>query len=256
MIHPTAIIDPSARLAENVTIGPWCIVGPDVEIGEGTVLHSHVVIRALTRIGCDNQFFQFSSIGEACQDKKFEGEVTHLEIGDRNIFRESCTIHRGTGLGNGVTRIGDDNLFMAYVHVAHDCIVGNHTVFSNNASLAGHVTVDDFVILGGFSGVHQFCVVGAHAFAAMGSMIAKDVPPFIKVSGYYAKPFGLNSVGLRRRGYSAQTLSLLRQAYKIIYRQNLNIAEALEKLQQLEHDCEEVAMLIHFLKRAERGIVR
>ncbi len=256
MIHPTAIIDKNSKLAENVSVGPWTYIGPDVEIGEGTRIHSHVVIKGPTRIGCDNEIFQFASIGEVCQDKKYEGENTRLEIGDRNIFRESATVHRGTVQGGSITRIGDDNLFMAYVHIAHDCIVGNHTIFSNNASLAGHVIVEDFVVMGGFSGVHQFCRVGQHSFAAMSAMIAKDVPPFIKVSGYYAKPFGLNSVGLQRRGYSTDTIAALKRAYKIIYRQGLTVNDAIIELDNMLNDCEEIKLLIQFLQNSERGIIR
>lgn len=256
MIHETAIIDPSARLADNVQIGAWSIIGPKVEIGEGTIIHSHVVLQGPTKIGCDNQIFQFASIGEIPQDKKFKGETTRLEIGDRNVIREFCTFNRGTDLGGGVTRIGDDNLFMAYVHIAHDCIVGNHTVFANNASLAGHVIVDDFAMLGGFSGIHQFCRIGAHSFAAMSSMIVKDVPPFVKVSGYYAKPFGLNTVGLQRRGYSNETINMLRRAYKIIYREGLSLAQAQERLHEMTQECPEVGLFIEFLQNAERGIVR
>ncbi|MCW5589867.1 MAG: acyl-ACP--UDP-N-acetylglucosamine O-acyltransferase [Legionellales bacterium] len=256
MIHPTAIIDPSAQLAENVSVGPWTYIGPDVEIGEGTCIHSHVVIKGPTRIGCDNEIFQFASIGEVTQDKKYEGEITRLEIGDRNIFRESVTIHRGTAGGGYVTRIGDDNLLMAYVHIAHDCQVGSHSVFSNNASLAGHVIVDDFVVLGGFSGVHQFCRVGAHSFLAMSAMVNKDVPPFVKVSGYYAEPFGLNAVGLQRRGYSNETIAHLKRAYKILYRQGLGLQEALAELEKMTAECEEVNILIQFLQQSERGIAR
>lgn len=255
MIHHTAIIDPKARLSENVSVGPYSIIGADVEIGEGTYIHSHVVINGPTTIGCDNQIFQFASVGEITQDKKFDGEYARLEIGDRNVFREACTINRGSSSG-GVTRIGDDNLFMAYVHIAHDCHVGNHTVFANNASLAGHVTVDDFVVMGGFSGVHQFCNVGAHAFAAMNSMIIKDVPPFVKVSGYYAKPFGLNTVGLQRRGFSNNTINLLRRAYKLIYRQGLTLQEAIVELDKLLSSCDEIGVIINFLQNSERGIVR
>lgn len=256
MIHETAIIDPSAKLAENVSVGAYSIIGPDVEIGEGTCIHSHVVIKGPTKIGCDNQFFQFSSIGDIAQDKKYEGEYSRLEIGDRNRFREMCTVNRGTGLGGGVTRIGDDNLFMAYVHIAHDCQVGNHTVFSNNATLGGHVSVDDFAIMGGFSAAHQFCVIGAHSIAAGGSIIIKDVPPFVKVSGYYAEAFGLNTVGLQRRGFSSETILKLKRAYRIIYRRGLTIKEALAELHVLRESCAEIGLFIDFLKKSERGIVR
>lgn len=256
MIHETAIVDETAKIADNVRIGPWSVIGPHVEIGEGTIIESHVIIKGPTRIGCDNHIYQFSSIGEIPQDKKFEGENSFLEIGDRNVIRESCTFNRGTSGGGNLTQVGDDNLFMAYVHVAHDCIIGNHCIFANNASLAGHVRVEDFVILGGFSGVHQFCSIGSHSIAAMSSMIVKDVPPFFKVSGYYAKPFGLNTVGLRRRGFSNDSIQRLKQAYRILYRHGLSLDDALSQLRELANGCEEVTMLYDFVSKSERGIVR
>lgn len=256
MIHQTAIIDPSARIASDVTIGPWTVIGPDVEIGEGTWVGPHVVIQGPTKIGKNNKIFQFSSLGEAPQDKKFQGEKTFLEIGDRNIIREFCTFNRGTAQDKGITRIGDDNLFMAYVHIAHDCIVGNHTIFANNASIAGHVIVDDYVGLSGFSGVLQGCRVGKYSFASMGSMVDKDIPPFVKVSGYYAKPFGLNTVGMERRGFAAETILQLRRAYKTIYRKGLTIKDALQELHTMLETCPEVQMLIDFIQASNRGIVR
>lgn len=256
MIHPTAIIDPLARVAPNVEIGPWSIIGANVEIGEGTWIGPHVVIQGPTKIGNENKIYQFTSLGEAPQDKKFRGEHTRLEIGDRNIIREFCTFNRGTAQDKAITKIGSDNLFMAYVHIAHDCDVGNHTIFANNASLAGHVVVEDYVIMGGFSGVLQACRVGAHSFASMGSMIDKDVPPFVKVSGYYAKPFGLNTVGMKRRGIAADTMLMLRRAYKTIYRNGLTVAQALEKLQVMVLECPEVQSFIDFIQQSERGIIR
>jgi UDP-N-acetylglucosamine acyltransferase len=256
VIHNTAIIDCTASLADNVEIGPWTIIGPNVQIGEGTSIASHVVIKANTKIGKDNKIFQFASVGEEPQDKKFRGEKTFLEIGDRNVIREFCTFNRGTGQDKSVTRIGNDNLFMAYVHIAHDCIVGNNTIFANNASLAGHVVVEDFVVMSGFSGASQFCRVGAHSFASMGSMIDRDVPPFVKVSGYYAKPFGLNTVGMKRRGFSAETMLSLRRAYKTIYRKGLTLKEALEQLHEMMVTCPEIQMFVDFLNLSERGIVR
>ena len=256
MIHETAIIDPTARIGNNVTIGPWTIIGSDVEIGEGTSIASHVVIRGLTKIGKDNTIFQFTSLGEVPQDKKFQGEKTFLEIGDRNVIREFCTFNRGTAQDRSVTRIGNDNLFMAYVHIAHDCIVGNHTIFANNASLAGHAIVDDFAILSGFSGLSQGCRIGIHGFASMGSMIDKDVPPFVKVSGYYAKPFGLNTVGMKRRGFSEEKMLCLRRAYKTIYRKGHTVKEAIDELQPMVADCEEIQLLIDFIQQSPRGIVR
>ncbi len=255
VIHPTALIDPTAVIAPNVHIGAYSIIGPEVEIGEGTWIGPHVVIAGFTQIGKDNKIFQFSSLGEVTQDKKYCGEKTFLVIGDRNVIRESCTFNRGTAQ-NGVTRIGNDNLLMAYVHIAHDCIVGNHTIFANNASLAGHVIVEDYVILSGFSGVFQACRVGAHSFASMGSMIDKDVLPFIKVSGYYAKPFGLNTVGMKRRGFTAETMLRLRRAYKTIYRKGLTVKEATEQLQQMVAECPDIQCFIDFIRMSERGIVR
>lgn len=253
MIDKTAIIDPRAKIADNVHIGPYSIIGPDVEIGEGTWVGPHVVIQGPTVIGRDNKIYQFASIGEASQDKKFHGEKTWLKIGDRNIIREFCTFNRGTN-EEMITQVGNDNLFMAYVHIAHDCIVGNHTVFANNASLAGHVTVGDHVVLGGFAGVFQFCRLGAYSFAAANSVIIKDVPPFVKVAGSYAKPYGLNTVGLQRHGFAEEAMKRLRRAYKVIYRNGLTVANAIEELSKVE--CGEVAKLVEFIQTSNAGIVR
>lgn len=253
MIDKTAIIDPSAKIGKNVQIGPYSIIGPDVEIGEGTWIGPHVVIQGPTRIGQDNKIFQFSSIGEMSQDKKFNGQRAYLEIGDRNVIREFCTFNRGTG-GDMVTRIGNDNLFMAYVHIAHDCVIGNHVIFANNASLAGHVTVEDHVVLSGFSGVFQFCRVGAYSFASTNSVIIKDVPPYVKVSGYYAKPFGLNTVGLQRSGFTEEVITQLRRAYKVIYRNGLTVAMAIQELKKMA--CPEINQLIQFIETSAAGIVR
>lgn len=254
MIDKTAIIDPSAKIAKNVHIGPYAVIGPNVEIGEGTWIGPHVVINGPTKIGRDNKIYQFSSIGEDPQDLKFKGETTYLEIGDRNVIREFCTLNRGTAQDHSMTRIGNDNLFMAYVHIAHDCVIGNHTIFSNNASLAGHVTVEDHVIFGGFSGVFQFCRIGAHSFISTNAVVIKDVPPYVKVSGYYAKPYGLNTVGLQRRGFSSETMLQLRRAYKIIYRNGLTVANAIEELRKM--NVPEVEPLIHFIENSSSGIVR
>lgn len=256
MIHPTAIIDPTARIAHNVHIGPFSVIGADVEIGEGTWIGSHVVIQGSTKIGKENKIYQFASIGADAQDKKFRGETTFLEVGDRNVFREFCTINRGTAQDKSITRIGHDNLFMAYVHIAHDCIVGNHTIFANNASLAGHVIVEDFAILSAFSGVFQFCRVGKHSFACANAVVEKDIPPFVKVSGYYAKPFGLNIVGMKRRGFAVETMMNLRRAYKIIYRKGLTVKQALEQLRAMIAECPEVEMFVEFLQMSQAGIVR
>lgn len=256
MIHPTAIIDPSARIAANVHIGPWTVIGADVEIGEGTWIGPHVVIQGPTTIGKDNKIYQFASIGEDPQDKKFHGEKTYLKIGDRNIIREFCTFNRGTAQDKALTSIGNDNLFMAYVHIAHDCVIGDFTIFANNASLAGHVVVEDYAILSAFAGVFQGCRVGKYSFACANAVIEKDIPPFVKASGYYAKPFGLNVVGMRRRGFAAETVMGLRRAYKTIYRKSLTIQQALETLHVMVLECPEVQMFIDFLNASERGVIR
>jgi len=256
LIHPQAIIDPSAVLAEGVSVGAFSVIGAGVEIGAGTHIAAHVVIDGPTRIGRDNKIYAFAAIGGDPQDKKYAGEATSLEIGDRNVIREYCTISRGTVQDGGITRLGDDNWIMAYVHIAHDCRIGNNTIFANSASLAGHVTVEDYVILGGFTLLHQFCKVGAHAFTAMNSVISKDVPPFIMVSGHMAKPYGLNSEGLKRRGFSPDSLSQLRKAYKILYRSGLTLEQAIEQLQAMDGAVAEIGLLVAFLKDVTRGIVR
>lgn len=254
MIHPTAIIDPSARIGANVAIGPYSVIGAEVEIGDGTWVGPHVVINGPTKMGRDNRIFQFSSIGEITQDLKYKGERTYLEIGDGNTIREFCTINRGSIQDKALTKIGSHNLLMAYVHIAHDCVVGDHVVFSNNASLAGHVHVDDHVVMGGFSGVFQFCRIGAHSFISTNSVVIKDVPPFVKVSGYYAKPFGLNSVGLQRRGFSNEIISELKRAYKVIYRNGLTVASALAELANMTTP--EVRTMAEFIEASSSGIVR
>lgn len=256
MIHPTAIIDPSARIAANVQIGPYSIIGPEVEIGEGTWIGPHVVIKGPTKIGKDNKIFQFASVGDDPQDMKFKGERTFLEIGDRNSIRECCTINRGTAQDKGFTRIGNDNLFMAYVHIAHDCIIGNHTIFANNASLAGHVVVEDYSILSAFSGIFQFCRVGKYSFTCTNAVVSKDIPPFVKASGFYAQPFGLNTVGMKRRGFAEETMLQLRRAYKLIYRKGLTVKEALVELQKMVVECPEIQMFIDFIQGSEQGIIR
>lgn len=255
-IHPTAIIDSSAEIADGVSIGAYSVIGPDVIIGAGTWIGPHVVINGPTQIGCDNKIFQFASVGEVPQDLKFAGEDTRLEIGDRNTIREFATINRGTGVGGGVTRIGHDNLLMAYIHIAHDCIIGNHVILSNNASLAGHVTVADHVILGGFTLVHQFCAIGQHVFAGMGAAIAKDVPPYLIVTGAPAEPHGLNKVGLKRRGFSEERLRQLSRAYKLLYRQGLSLEEASAQLQKLGEENEDVRLFADFMQQSTRSIIR
>jgi UDP-N-acetylglucosamine acyltransferase len=255
-IHQTAIVHPNAKLGHNVTVGPFSIIEEEVEIGDDTWIGPHVVIKSNTKIGKGNRIFQFASVGEDPQDLKYQGGKTYLEIGDYNKIRESCTINRGTEAGGGITRIGNHNLLMAYTHVAHDCILADHIVIATHVSLAGHVRVDKYAVLGGFAGVHQFCHVGAYSFAAAGSLIVKDVLPFIKVSGYYAKPFGLNTVGLQRHNFSEKTLSCLKTAYKTVYRQDLTTEEALQELIKLESMCEEVKLMVEMLRTSERGIVR
>lgn len=255
-IDSRAVVDPSARIGNDVTIGPFSVIGKDVEIGDGNWIGPHVVINGPTRIGRDNRIFQFASIGEMPQDKKFRGEDSVLEIGDRNTIRENATINRGTADGGGVTRVGSDNWLMAYIHIAHDCIIGDHTTFSNAASLAGHVRVDNYAILGGFTLVHQFCTIGAHAFCGMGSAISKDVLPYVMVNGNPAQPHGLNSEGLRRQQFSKETQQALRDAYRLIYRSGLTTQEAIRQLVQPAEDCPEVENMRSFLEKSQRGIVR
>ncbi|WP_417508878.1 acyl-ACP--UDP-N-acetylglucosamine O-acyltransferase [Methylophaga sp.] len=256
MIHQTAIIDPSAVIADNVKIGPFSIIGPKVEIGEGTEIASHVVINGPTKIGKNNRIFQFASIGEEPQDKKFHGEDTTLEIGDNNLIRESVTINRGTVQGGGVTRLGSNNWIMAYVHIAHDCIIGNDNIFANNASLAGHVIIDDFVILGGFTLISQFNYMGSHSFSAMGSVISRNVPPYVLVSGHMAKPFGINVEGLRRRNFTDLQIKNIRQAYKFLYRSGLKLEEAEIRIDNINQESDEISLLSDFLKNQEGGIIR
>ena len=257
MIDQTAIIHSNADIHKNVSIGPYSVIGENVSIGSGTVIGSHVVITGPTTIGQNNKIFHFSSIGEDPQDKKFnKDQNSYLEIGDNNTIREYVSINRGTSDGGGKTIIGNNNWIMAYVHIAHDCIIGNNSTFANNTTLAGHVAIQDFVTLGGFTGVHQFCRVGSYSFSAISSVIVKDVPPYILVSGNTAKPSGLNREGLKRNGFDADTISLLKKAYKIIYRKNLTLAEALNELMELSVDSKSVHVMHSFISSSERGIVR
>ncbi|WP_024299202.1 acyl-ACP--UDP-N-acetylglucosamine O-acyltransferase [Methylomicrobium lacus] len=256
MIDPTSIIDKRAELAGDVTVGPYSVIGPDVKIDSGTVIGSHVVIKGPTSIGKDNRIFQFCSIGEDPQDKKYAAEVTRLEIGDRNTIREFATMHRGTLQDQGLTRIGNDNLFMAYTHVAHDCVIGDHVVMANGASLAGHVSLNSHAILGGFTLVHQFTKIGQHSFAAMGSAITQDVPPFVMVGGKPTKPHGINAVGMERNGFSPEDIRLIRKAYKIIYKMNLRLEEAIEEMLTLDGGNANLAELADFLRHVSRGILR
>ena len=257
MIHPTVLIDPDARIGENVSIGPYSIIGPHVIIENNTWIGPNVIIKGPTIIGKFNRIFQFSSIGDDPQDKKYNNDKKSvLEIGDDNVIREFCTINRGTDHGGGKTVIGDHNWIMAYVHIAHDCIVGSNTVFANNTTLAGHVTVDDYTIFGGFTGIHQFCHIGKYCFTAIATIVVKDVPPFLMISGNTAKPNGLNREGLKRHGFSSETITLLRKAYKIVYRQGLTVNHALAELEKICQKSDEVKYFSDFISNSSRGIVR
>lgn len=256
MIDPRAEIHASTRIALDVTVGPWTVIGPDVSIQSGTWIGSHVVIKGPCVIGQNNRIFQFSSIGDDPQDMKYQGEKTELFIGDRNTIREFCTINRGTVQDKGFTRIGNDNWIMAYVHIAHDCIIGNHCIFSNNATLAGHVCVGDYATLGGFSAVHQFCSIGNYSFLGNAALVSKDVPPYVMVAGKTSSIHGLNTEGLKRRGFTETMLSALKKAYRIIYRENLTTEKALPLLKELSDESPEVQLLVDFLQNTKRGILR
>ena len=255
MIHPTAIIDPAAELAEDVQVGPYSIIGPDVKIGAGTVIGPHVVVNGPTTIGKNNRIFQFASVGEECQDKKYKGEPTRLEIGDDNVIRESVTIHRGTIQDNSLTRIGSRNLLMAYVHIAHDCMIGDDCILANNASVAGHAHVGNGVILGGMTGVHQFCKIGSYSMTSGCSLVLKDIPAYVMVSGNPAQARSMNFEGMKRRGWSKEVIATLRNAYKVIYRQGLTLEQALGELESMPAS-DELQILIDSLKTSERGITR
>ena len=256
MIDPRAVVSPEARLAADVTVGAFSVIGPGVEIGPRTVVGPHAVINGPTTIGADNHVFQFASIGDAPQDKKYRGEATRLVIGERNVFREFCTVNRGTTHDKGVTTIGDDNLLMACAHVAHDCVVGSRTVFANSAVLGGHVEVGDWVILGGLSAVHQFCKVGAHAFIAGGAMVRQDVPPYVMVQGDPAAPYAVNSEGLKRRGFTEEQIRAVRDAYRILYRSDLKLAEARARLEPAARERPEIRAFVDFIQASARSIVR
>jgi UDP-N-acetylglucosamine acyltransferase len=256
LIDSTAIIDCRAELADGVSVGAYSVIGADVKIDSGTVIGPHVVIKGPTSIGKDNRIYQFTSIGEDPQDKKYADEVTRLEIGDRNTIREFTSMHRGTVQDQSVTRIGNDNLFMAYTHVAHDCIIGDHVIMANGASLAGHVHLHSHAILGGFTLVHQFTQIGQYSFAAMGSAITQDIPPFIMVGGKPTRPHGINSVGMERNGITAEDVRLIRNAYKIIYKMNLRLEDAIEQIEELASDSKELTEMVGFLRNVRRGILR
>ena len=255
-VHPTAILQPGARLAGDVTVGPYSVIGPQVEVGEGTWIGAHVVLDGRTRIGRDNRIFHFASIGAPPQDKKYAGEDTAVEIGSGNTIREYVTINRGTALDAGVTRVGDDNWIMAYVHFAHDCQIGSHAIFANACQLAGHVSVGDWAILGATTLVHQFVHIGAHSFTGMGTYLPQDLPPFVKAAGNMAKPYGINSEGLKRRGFAPETISALKRAYRTLYRSGLGLEEARRELQAQAAGQPQVREMLDFLARSKRGFIR
>lgn len=256
MIHPTAIVASGARIDGSAEIGAYSVIGDDVEIGSGTRVEAHVVVKGPTTIGRDNRIFQFASIGDAPQDKKYAGERTELIIGDRNTIRECCTINRGTVQDRGVTRLGSDNWIMAYSHIAHDCEVGDHTIFANNASIAGHVTIGDWAILGGFTTAHQYCRVGPHAMTSMFTYVTRDVPAFLTVAGRPATPHGINAEGLKRRGFTTDQLRNIREAYRILYRRGLRLEEALASLEERAESQPELVPFVQSVRASSRGIVR
>lgn len=256
LIDPTAIVHPGAELGRGVSVGAYSIIGEHVELGEETSVGPHVLIEGRTRIGAQNRIFAFSSLGGPPQDKKYRGEPTRLEIGDRNTIREYCTFNCGTAQDAGVTRIGNDNWIMAYVHIAHDCQIGNHTVFANLATLAGHVHVGDYAILGGFTGAHQFVSIGAHSITGVATVLLQDLPPYVMAAGNTAKPFGINAEGLKRRGFSAEKIAAIKKAYKTLYRTGLTLETARKRIAAAVADCPELQVLLDFLERSRRGIVR
>lgn len=255
-IHPTALIDATAVLDSSVEVGPYSVIGANVKIDAGTRVAGHVMINGPTTIGKHNHIFQYSSLGEAPQDKKYRDEPTLLEIGDNNTIREFCTFNRGTIQDKGTTKIGNDNWIMAYVHIAHDCQIGNHTIFANNTSLAGHVDIDDYAILGGFTLIHQFCKVGSHVITAVGSVVFKDIPPYVTAAGYDAKPHGINAEGLKRRGFTSDSILQIKRAYKALYRNGLTLEEAKIELAAMQATTPEIGLLTDFLNVSTRGIVR
>lgn len=256
MIHSTAIIDSQAEIGKNVSIGAYSVIGANVVLEDECVIGPHVVINGPTKIGKETKIYQFASIGDDPQDKKYAGEDTQLIIGERNVIRECCTINRGTIQDGGITRVGDDNWIMAYVHIAHDCVLGNNIIFANNTSLAGHVTVGDNAILGGFTIVHQFCQIGTNCFTGLNTIVTKDIPPFVMASGNLAKAHGLNTEGLKRRGYSKERIKAIKDAYKIIYRSKNTVEQAKEKLIPLSQEFDDVKLMLEFLQNVTRGIIR
>ena len=256
MISPQAIIEEGARIGENVSVGPFSIIGENVVIGDGTTIGSHATIKGRTTIGRNNRIYQFSSLGEAPQSLSYKGEPTELHIGDDNTIREYCSLNTGTANGGGITRIGNQNFLMAYVHIAHDCILGDHIIFANGASLAGHVTIGDYAILGGFTLIHQFCKVGAHVMTGINTVSFKDIPPFIKVAGNTASPFGLNVKGLQRRGFESEDISALKQAYRTLYRSSLSFQDAMDRISEQAGGNRYVEEFLAFLANSERGVAR
>ncbi len=256
MIHPTAIIDPKAEIGQNVEIGPYCIVQADTVIGDDCVLKSHVVVASHTRMGKGNKIYPFASIGEDPQDKKYADEPTQLVIGDNNTIREYVTINRGTIDDEGITQVGDENWIMAYVHIAHDCSLGSHTILANCSSLAGHVHVGDYAILGGFTKLHQFCRIGAHAFSAMDSGFQKDCPPFVMAQGNPAKPRAINFEGLKRRGFGKERIAVIKSAYRVLYKSDLKLDQAVTELEQMAKESDDVKMMVEFIQNSSRSIIR
>lgn len=255
-IHPSAVVDSQASLADDVEIGAFTVIGPHVTLGAGSWVGPHVVINGHTTIGAENRIFQFASVGEVPQDKKYAGEPTQLIIGDRNTIREGCTLNRGTVQDGGITRIGSDNWIMAYVHVAHDCLIGDHCILANNATLAGHVQLGDWVFLGGFTTVHQFCHIGAHAMTAFTAAVSQDVPPYVTAAGNRAVPAGINSEGLKRRGYTPEAIMAIKRAYKTVYRNGLTLDEARQQLAEQASSNPDIQLFVDFIAHSTRGIIR
>jgi len=256
VISPHAVIEEGAVIGKDVSIGHFSIIGKDVKIGDGTKIGPHVTLAGHTSIGQNNKIFQYASVGEVPQSTGYKNEPTELRIGNNNIIRECCTLHTGTVEGGGITQIGNDNFLMAYVHIAHDCILGNKIIFANGSSLAGHVIVDDHVILGGFTLIHQFCKIGAHVMTGIGAISFKDIPPYLKVSGNTARPYGINVKGLQRRGFDEQAISALKQAYRILYRSQLSFMDAISEIRKLADEDSNVKVFADFLTNSERGVVR
>lgn len=255
-IDPRAVVSPTAQLADDVEIGPFAVIGDQVVIGPRCWIGPHAVVNGPTTLGADNRVFQFASLGDAPQDKKYKGEPTRLEIGDRNVFREYCTVNRGTVTGNGVTRLGNDNMLLAYTHVAHDCTLGNHIVLSNLVMLGGHVELGDWVIMSGYAGAHQFAKIGAHAFIGNNTAVTRDVPPYVLASGHPAEPRTINSEGLKRRGFSAEQIRNIKMAYRVLYRSDLRLEDAVVQLQAMAAEHEELRIFVDFIGTATRSLVR